>query len=58
MELAKITDLNLLKAMAYDEASTIERSQANLQLLHQRISQLEVDNEETKPAENNQKPKS
>jgi len=40
MDLSTITDINQLKAMAYDEIATIQSSQANLDKINARI--LEV----------------
>jgi len=40
MEISKITDMNLLKSMAYDQIGVKERAIANLQMLNNRIGQL------------------
>ena len=41
MDLDKITDVQQLKAMAYDELQRAEIAKQNLQLLNQRITALE-----------------
>lgn len=40
MEISKITDINLLKSMAYDQIGAKERAIGNLQVLNARIAQL------------------
>lgn len=40
MEISKITDINLLKSMAYDQIGVKERAIGNLQVLNARIAQL------------------
>lgn len=40
MDISNETDLNKLKAMAYDEMVVVERSQNNLRLINTRINQV------------------
>ena len=40
IDLAKITDLNQLKALAYDRLAGIEQLQSELQVLNSRIREL------------------
>lgn len=42
MDLATITDLTQLKAMAYDQMVVLEQTQNNLRLVNQRISALQT----------------
>jgi uncharacterized coiled-coil protein SlyX len=44
MDLSTMTDLNELKAMAYDQVVALEQTQNNLRIINQRIE--EVKNEE------------
>ena len=41
MDLSKITDIKELKALAFDEIQKLNAAQQNLQLIQQRIVQLE-----------------
>lgn len=41
MDLNKITDVEKLKALAYDELQKFEIAKQNLQLIQQRIAELE-----------------
>lgn len=41
MDLSKITDIKELKSLAFDEVQKLNAAQQNLQLLQQRIAQLE-----------------
>lgn len=41
MDLRKITDPQQLKAMAYDEMQRLEIAKQNLQLINQRLAELE-----------------
>ena len=40
MDITKITDLNELKALAYDAILAIEQQQNNLRVIQQRIAQM------------------
>lgn len=41
MDLSKITDTDKLKALAYDELQKFEIAKQNLQLIQQRLAELE-----------------
>lgn len=41
MDLTKITDLDKLKALAYDELQKFEIAKQNLQLIQQRITEVQ-----------------
>ena len=41
MDITKITDINELKSMAYDQLLSLENTQRNLQMVQQRITQVE-----------------
>lgn len=41
MDISKITDLDKLKALAYDTLTLIEQQQQNLRIIQDRISQIE-----------------
>ena len=41
MDITKITDVNELKALAYDTLQALEVQQSNLRLIQQRLSELE-----------------
>lgn len=41
MDLSKITDTDKLKALAYDELQKLEIAKQNLQLIQQRLAELE-----------------
>ena len=43
MDITKITDLNELKALAYDTVLAIEQQQSNLRIIQQRIAELQND---------------
>jgi outer membrane murein-binding lipoprotein Lpp len=51
MDISQETDVNVLKALAYDELQKLNIAQSNVQMLQQRISQLQ----ETMPATNETK---
>lgn len=40
MDISKITDINELKAMAYDQIVMLEQAQANLKAINERIEQV------------------
>ena len=46
MDISSITDINKLKAMAYDTLNVIEQQQQNLRILQERIAQLEQSEQE------------
>ena len=41
MDISQITDVNQLKAIAYDEMMKLEAAQSNLRLLNSRIGELQ-----------------
>jgi hypothetical protein len=41
MDLSEITDIIQLKAMAYDELQRLEMAKQNLQMINQRMSEVE-----------------
>lgn len=41
MDISQITDINQLKALAYDEMMKLEAAQNNLRLLNGRIAELQ-----------------
>lgn len=43
MDVGKITDTQQLKAMAYDELQRLEIAKQNLQIINQRLAELEQD---------------
>lgn len=43
MDLSTVTDIQQLKAMAYDELQRLEIAKQNVQLINQRILELEKD---------------
>lgn len=49
MDISAITDLNQLKAMAYDQLVILENAQNNLKLINQRLAEVEA---EKKPTDN------
>lgn len=46
MDISRVSDQNLLKALAYDEMLTLERSQNNLRLLQGRMAELQQQDSE------------
>jgi hypothetical protein len=50
MDLQKVTDVNELKALAYDTLQALEVQQNNLRLIQQRLAELEQ-----KPQQSNTK---
>lgn len=48
MDISSITDINKLKAMAYDTLNVIEQQQQNLRILQERIVQLEQEDQPKK----------
>ena len=49
MDLAEITDINELKAMAYDQIVVAQQAQQNLGAINERISQLTVASNGSQP---------
>lgn len=49
MDLSKMTDLNELKAMAYDQVVALEQTQNNLRVINQRIEEVKA--AEAKPTD-------
>ena len=49
MDLSKKTDINELKALAYDQLSLLEVTQANIRALNQRIVELSTYKDEQPP---------
>lgn len=43
MDISKVTDVNELKALAYDTLQVIEAQQNNLRIIQQRIIELQQD---------------
>jgi hypothetical protein len=48
MDISQITDVNQLKALAYDEMMKLEAAQTNLRLLNSRIVELQQLEQDTK----------
>jgi hypothetical protein len=48
MDINKVTDLNELKAFAYDTLQALEAQQNNLRILQARIAELEQDQSKKK----------
>lgn len=48
MDLSQISDIDKLKALAYDELQRLEISKQNLQLINQRMSELQQSQAEKK----------
>lgn len=46
MDISQITDEKELKAMAYDQIGILEQTKTNLQLINDRLSQVQRDNAE------------
>ena len=55
MDLREITDIQQLKAMAYDELQRLEVAKQNVQMINQRLAELEEASEPT--AQTSPKPK-
>ena len=51
MEIGEITDIDKLKAMAYDEIKKLELAQNKLSVINGRIAQLQVQPTTDKPEE-------
>ena len=51
MDLSTITDIQKLKAMAYDELQRLEVAKQNIQLINQRILELEQQKNQKKDKE-------
>lgn len=45
MDISTISDMNELKAMAYDQIVVLEQAQANLKAINERIGQVERDSD-------------
>ncbi len=56
MDISTVTDINQLKALAFDEMRKLELNQQNLRVLNTRISEVEA--EQAKQAEEDAKKKS
>jgi hypothetical protein len=52
MDISAITDLNELKALAYDQLVLKEQAEHNLQLLNQRIAEINKAAQATPPPQN------
>jgi hypothetical protein len=52
MDLSQVTDINQLKAMAYDQIATKEQAENNLRMINQRIMEVsqQASDAETKAA--------
>ncbi len=50
MDLNKVTDIQQLKALAYDELQRLEIAKQNLQLINQRMAELEEAQQKKAPA--------
>jgi hypothetical protein len=50
MDIANITDINELKAMAYDRVVMVQQIQQDLQVINERIGQLQPAVEQNGPA--------
>ncbi len=48
MDISKVTDVNELKAMAYDTLQVIETQQNNLRIIQQRIIELQQEQQKKK----------
>ena len=48
MDISSITDIDKLKAMAYDTLNVIEQQQQNLRILQERITQVEQEAQQKK----------
>lgn len=51
MDLTSISDLNQLKAMAYDQMVILETAQKNMQVINQRIQQVNQEQQAAKEKE-------
>lgn len=51
MDLSTITDIQQLKAMAYDELQRLEVAKQNIQLINQRILEIEQQTKQKKDKE-------
>lgn len=49
MDITDLTDINQLKALAYDQMVALERAQRNLNLVSRRIADLEAEHLPTPP---------
>jgi len=58
MNISNITDLNELKAMAYDQIAIQENTANNLRMINERIAQVSRDQEEAKTPVSTDKKKS